>query len=71
MDLNLPTIAFFSQRVINKGEELTFNYNLKRDDLNVDRGSDDEDEEKENTHNDTSLGSECKCGSENCKKTYF
>lgn len=29
MDLNLPTITFFTKRVIRVGEELSFDYNMK------------------------------------------
>lgn len=77
MDLNLPTIAFFTLRPIAKDEELTFDYMGKFGDVLSDSGgdSDSECDGKRNRYSKTDLyyrGKmvECKCAAKNCRK-YF
>lgn len=74
MDLNLPTIAFFSKEVIEKGKELTFDYNVRKTEENEAR--------KQNDSAEAASGDEeeeqepppvfpCRCGAEKCKGFYF
>lgn len=84
MDLNLPTIGFFSKRVINRGEELSFDYNMNRADAhreelkararNKRAGS-----EGSSVSGDSGISTKtpepakwaCKCGTVNCRTFYM
>ncbi|KAM8934572.1 histone-lysine N-methyltransferase SUV39H1 [Pelodytes ibericus] len=73
LDERLPRIAFFSTRTIRTGEELTFDYNMQVDPVDV-----------ESTKMDSNFGLagltgspkqrvrvECKCGANSCRKYLF
>ncbi|XP_075437533.1 histone-lysine N-methyltransferase SUV39H1 [Ascaphus truei] len=73
LDERLPRIAFFSTRTIRTGEELTFDYNMQVDPVDV-----------ESTKMDSNFGLagltgspkkrvrvECKCGQSSCRKYLF
>ncbi|XP_020832246.1 histone-lysine N-methyltransferase SUV39H1 isoform X2 [Phascolarctos cinereus] len=73
LDERLPRIAFFATRTIWAGEELTFDYNMQVDPIDV-----------ESTRMDSNFGLagltgspkkrvriECKCGTESCRKYLF
>ncbi|KAM9180351.1 histone-lysine N-methyltransferase SUV39H1 [Dugong dugon] len=73
LDERLPRIAFFATRTIRAGEELTFDYNMQVDPVDM-----------ESTRMDSNFGLaglpgspkkrvriECKCGTESCRKYLF
>ncbi|XP_029466838.1 histone-lysine N-methyltransferase SUV39H1 isoform X2 [Rhinatrema bivittatum] len=73
LDERLPRIAFFATRTIRSGEELTFDYNMQVDPVDV-----------ESTRMDSNFGlagmagspkkrirMECKCGTQTCRKYLF
>ncbi|KAM4609597.1 histone-lysine N-methyltransferase SUV39H1-like [Discoglossus pictus] len=73
LDERLPRIAFFATRTIRTGEELTFDYNMQVDPVDV-----------ESTRMDSNFGLagltpspkkrirvECKCGKDSCRKYLF
>lgn len=73
MDLNLPIIAFFSNQVIEKGKELTFDYNARKTEEHQEK------KKKKNEENPDADDEEdepppvfgCRCGAETCKGFYF
>lgn len=83
MDINLPTIAFFTLRPIAVNEELTFDYNKRNDPeygmQDSDESSDDMDTDDDRrkykySSTDAVLNKMkthlvCKCGSSKCRKT--
>lgn len=80
MDLRLPTIAFFSNRTILRGEELSIDYNArkkdeKRDD-DVNHATTDTEKMDDSDSDDSNDGIQpqlltCRCGAENCRGFYF
>lgn len=67
MDLNLPTIAFFSKDVIEKGKELTFDYNVRKTEENAEK----KEQEDYDDGDEPPPVFGCKCGAESCKGFYI
>lgn len=71
MDINLPIIAFFSNRLIQKGEELTIDYNVRKTEENEEKKRRQEEEEVLDEDEKIPAVFGCKCGTDSCRGFYI